>query len=146
MKNLKRILLLAFLAIGMAACSENDGPVTLSSNEVNLDMKGGTGSFTVEAPGEWYIETDGQTWYTVSPMQGSGTTEVTVTITSSEEVAPRAAVITVYGSGNSVATVAKSVKTLTVFSYQKLSSLSLAISANNVEPKFSKRKNPLSKS
>ena len=106
MKNLKRILLPAILAIGMAACSESDGPVTLSENEVNIDMNGGTGTFTVEAPGDWYIETDGQTWYTVSPMQGSGTTEVTVTITSSEEVAPRAAVITVYGSGSSVATVA----------------------------------------
>ena len=106
MKNLKRILLPAILTIGMAACSESDGPVTLSENEVNIDMNGGTGTFTVEAPGDWYIETDGQTWYTVSPMQGSGTTEVTVTITSSEEVAPRAAVITVYGSGSSVATVA----------------------------------------
>lgn len=109
MNKLKNAWLLLLLAAGVAACSDDDNEVqssvSLSVNEVNVTLEGGESTFTVQTVDDWSITTDGQTWYTVSPTQGTGTTEVTLTIEASEEVAPRAAVITVQ-SGTATATLA----------------------------------------
>ena len=87
MNKLKNVWLLMLLLVGFAACSDNndDAQVVLSTGEVNLKVDGGTGTFTVQTLGDWTIETDGQTWYTVAPMQGSGATEVTVTAEASTQ-------------------------------------------------------------
>ena len=93
MNKLRNVWLLLLLLVGFAACSddENDAQVVLSTQEVKLPVNGGTGTFTVQTLGSWTIEADGQTWYTVSPMQGSGATEVTVTAEPSTDVASRSA-------------------------------------------------------
>lgn len=93
MNRLKNVWLLLVLLVGFAACSDdqNDAQVVLSTQEVDLAVDGGTATFTVQTLGDWTIETDGQTWYTVSPMQGSGAAEVTVTAETSTEVASRSA-------------------------------------------------------
>ena len=105
MNKLKNVWLLMLLLVGFAACSDNndDAQVVLSTGEVNLNVEGGTGTFTVQTLGDWTIETDGQTWYTVSPMQGSGATEVTVKAEASTQVASRSANLTVRcGSSSAV--------------------------------------------
>ena len=70
MEKLKNVWLLLLLLVGMAACSDDDDnvQVTLSTREVKLEVTGGTTSFTVQTVGDWTIETDGQSWYTVSPQ------------------------------------------------------------------------------
>ena len=105
MEKLKNVWLLLLLLVGMAACSDDDDnvQVTLSTREVKLEVTGGTTSFTVQTVGDWTIETDGQSWYTVSPQQGTGTTEVTVTAEASGEVASRSANLVVR-SGSALAT------------------------------------------
>lgn len=113
MNKLKNVWLLLALLVGLAACSDDDNnaQVVLSVPEVNLSVSGGTATFTVQTLGDWTIETDGQTWYTVSPMQGSGATEVTVTAEASTEVASRSANLIVRCGSSSAALVVTQIGT-----------------------------------
>lgn len=104
MNRLIHIGLCLLLLLGVAACSNNeDAQMVLSKKEVRLDAEGGTATFRVQTLGDWTIETDGQEWYTVSPMQGSEAAEVTVTADASTEVVPRTANVTVHCGSSSVA-------------------------------------------
>lgn len=106
MNRMIHVWLCLLLLLGVAACSNNeDAQVVLSRKEVKLDAKGGTVTFRVQTLGDWRIVTDGQEWYTVSPVQGSEATEVTVTAEPSTEVVPRTATVAVHCGSSAVALV-----------------------------------------
>lgn len=96
------IVILLFLLIGITACNDNENAqVVLSTREVSVNANGGSTTFRVQTLGDWTIETDGQTWYSVTPMQGSGATEVIITIEPSTESNGRSANLIVRcGSSN----------------------------------------------
>ncbi len=109
MNCLKNLFLFTMLFISVIACSDdsNESKLALSvdskaGNEVRFDARGGKSVFTVQADGDWNIETDGQTWYSVTPLSGSGTAEVTVTTDAFEAEAGRSALLTVRCGGSSV--------------------------------------------
>lgn len=107
MNKLKSLFLFMMLLAGFTACSDSDEnlQVTLSAREVKFDANGGNAKFTVQANGEWNITTDGQTWYSVTPLSGNGSAEVTVTAEAFEAAAGRSALLTIH-CGNSTATLA----------------------------------------
>lgn len=107
MNKLKVSFLFMMLLAGFTACSDSDEDmqVTLSTGEIKFDANGGNTKLTVQANGEWNIETDGQTWYSVTPLSGNGNAEVTVSAETFESTAVRSASLTVH-CGNAMATLA----------------------------------------
>lgn len=105
MKQLKNFLMLLLLITGFTSCNDNEDTtqVTLSINEATFDLNGGSKTFTIQTTGNWSIETDNQNWYSLSPTQGSGTTEVNVTAKPLEGNNGRSANIIIH-SDNSTAT------------------------------------------
>ncbi len=101
MNKLKNVWLLLALLVGFAACSDDDdNSIVTSTQELSISVDGGTATFTVQTLGDWTIETDEQTWYSVSPLSGSGAAEVTVTVEASTEVASRSAILTISTSSS----------------------------------------------
>lgn len=89
-KNL--VILLASLAI--VAC-EQEKTATLSLDQTALEFSAEGGSKTVKVMTntDWTLTTDGADWYTISPTEGSGDTDVTITLGEYTDVSVRTAQI-----------------------------------------------------
>lgn len=89
-KNL--VILLASLAI--VAC-EQEKTATLSLDQTALEFsaEGGSKTVKVKTNSDWTLTTDGADWYTVSPTEGSGDTDVTITLGEYTDVSVRTAQI-----------------------------------------------------
>ena len=89
-KNL--VILLASLAI--VAC-EQEKTATLSLDQTALEFsaEGGSKTVKVKTNTDWTLTTDGADWYTVSPTEGSGDTDVTITLGEYTDVSVRTAQI-----------------------------------------------------
>lgn len=89
-KNL--VILLASLAI--VAC-EQEKTATLSLDQTALEFsaEGGSKTVKVKTNTDWTLTTDGADWYTISPTEGSGDTDVTITLGEYTDVSVRTAQI-----------------------------------------------------
>lgn len=89
-KNL--VILLASLAI--VAC-EQEKTATLSLDQTALEFsaEGGSKTVKVKTNTDWTLTTDGADWYTISPTEGSGDTDVTITLGEYTDVNVRTAQI-----------------------------------------------------
>lgn len=86
------IILLASLAI--VAC-EQQKTATLSLDQMSLEFsaEGGSKTVKVKTNSDWTLVTDGADWYTISPTEGSGDTDVTITLGEYTDVSVRTAQI-----------------------------------------------------
>ncbi|MCR5351218.1 MAG: DUF4876 domain-containing protein [Bacteroidales bacterium] len=94
MKKIVFGILIAFCAI---ACNKLEDPrAGFGVQTLEVSYAGGD-EITVELQSnrDWTLTTDGQDWYTVEPMSGSGNATLTFHVRALEEAATRAAVITV---------------------------------------------------
>ena len=91
----------------VCSCSDSDSaaPAALSLNTDNVTVAavGGQDKIVIDAPGEWFASTSA-TWVAVSPVNGCGAAECTVSIDSSLVNGMRSAEIR-FVSGNDVKTV-----------------------------------------
>lgn len=97
MKRLFNILLFLSLAVGFAACSEDEtsgAELELSTPSLLIYTAEATdAAFTIYTSLPWHIETDDQKWYTLSQTEGEGTTRVDVHVEKSEEFEVRKAAL-----------------------------------------------------
>lgn len=93
---MKKYLIIPLAAMLLAACEKEKEAPVLTIEPVNLEFtaEGGSQTLTVKSNQNWTITTDGADWYTVSPMEGNGDGEVTVTIGRYTEAATRSAQLT----------------------------------------------------
>lgn len=93
---MKKYLIIPLAAMLLAACEkEKEAPVlTIEPVSLEFTAEGGSQTLTVKSNQHWTITTDGADWYTVSPMEGNGDGEVTVTIGRYTEAATRSAQLT----------------------------------------------------
>ena len=108
MKNIFNITLgLVACLLVVCSCSDSDSaaPAALSLNTDNVTVAavGGQDKIVIDAPGEWFASTSA-TWVAVSPVNGCGAAECTVSIDSSLVNGMRSAEIR-FVSGNDVKTV-----------------------------------------
>lgn len=82
----------------LASCSKTpDDAVSLSLPTVTVNYEGtdGTVSIDLKSNCSWTITPDGQSWYSVEPLKGTGDATLTVSVDALEEVATRAAELTI---------------------------------------------------
>lgn len=87
----KKLISIAWiLVILLSSCSDVDEQrayftIEDSHTDLNFDLKGGTKTFTIKSNTDWkFVNTSGQTWATLSPMQGKGNAIVTLIVKESE--------------------------------------------------------------
>ena len=93
MKNLKTLLAVCLAVLfGVAACKDDDkaSTLTLSTNKVGFDAKGGTQTVNVTSNTDWVIST-GSGWYNVAPSGASGNGTITITVEANTASAERTA-------------------------------------------------------
>lgn len=97
---MKKYLIIPLAALLLAACEKEATP-TLSVEPTSLEFtaEGGSQTAWVRTNTDWTLTTDGADWYTVSPSEGSGDTEVTVTLNNYTDAAVRSAQIKFEGGG-----------------------------------------------
>ena len=91
---MKKYLVIMLASMAIVAC-EQEKTTTLSLDQTSLEFSADGGSKTVKVMTntDWTLTTDGADWYTVSPTEGNGNTEVTVTIGEYTDVSVRTAQI-----------------------------------------------------
>lgn len=92
--NMKKTIFATLAALTVLSCNRTPDPaVSVSVPTVNVGFEGTTERIAVDlkANREWTLTTDGQDWYTVEPMKGTGDATLYVTVQALEEVAARAA-------------------------------------------------------
>mgnify|MGYP004511035903 CR=1 FL=1 len=87
------VFLLASMVI--VACSQEKTTPTLSLDQTSIEFSaaGGSKVVKVQTNTDWTITTDGADWYTISPTEGNGDTEVTITLDEYTDVSVRTAQI-----------------------------------------------------
>ena len=78
----------------LAACNKTpDDAVSLSNSTVTVSYEGTDGTVSVDLKSNcaWTITPDGQSWYSVQPLEGTGDATLTISVDALEEVATRAA-------------------------------------------------------
>lgn len=90
---MKKYLVILLAAMMIAACEQEKTTPTLSLNPTDLEFssEGGSKTVTVQTSTAWTLTTDGADWYTVSPVEGNGDTEVTVTLNEYTDASIRTA-------------------------------------------------------
>ena len=85
---MKKYLVILLAAMMIVACKKEKTAPTLSLSPTDLEFssKGGSKTVKVQTNTDWTLTPDGADWYTVSPTQGSGVTDVTVTLNDSRNV------------------------------------------------------------
>ena len=98
---MKRILFaLAAAAVVTAACTKTPDPeLSVNPTSLSFESTGGSASFDVSSNVAWTVQTDNQSWYTVSTAAGENDGQVTVTVNPYTEAAARSASLTVTGGG-----------------------------------------------
>lgn len=95
---MKKAFIIALAAIALMACEKTEQQkVSVSTKSVEVGYEGTTEAVTVDITSntDWVITPDGQTWYTIEPLEGSGSATVSITVDPLEEAATRAAEIKV---------------------------------------------------
>lgn len=92
---MKKYLVILLAATMLVACEQEKTTPTLSLEPTDLEFSSEGGSKTVKVltNTDWTLTTDGSDWYTVSPTEGSGDTEVTVTLAEYTDASVRTAQI-----------------------------------------------------
>lgn len=82
MKTFSKIIALAAMVLMLANCDKQNRQETLSitPEELSFGEDGQTQSFIIETEEAWNITTDGETWYSVTPLSGQGNTRVYVRV------------------------------------------------------------------
>jgi len=90
---MKKYLSILFAATMIVACEHEKTTPTLSLTPTDLEFSSEGGSKTVKVltNTDWTLTTDGSDWYTVSPAEGSGDTEITVTLNAYTDASVRTA-------------------------------------------------------
>lgn len=98
---MKKYLIIPLVALLLAACEkEKEAPaLTVEPASLEFTAEGGTQTITVKSNRDWTLTTDGSDWYTVSPKEGSGDGEVTVTLGRYTDAAARSAQLTFEADG-----------------------------------------------
>ncbi len=84
--------------MALVACNKTPDPsVSVSSATVNVNYEGTDGAVTVDlkSNSSWTITGDGQSWYSVEPLAGTGDATLYIRVNALEEVAARAASLTI---------------------------------------------------
>ena len=96
---MKKIFIVLLSLAAVFSCNRTPDPaVSLAPNGINIGFDGtGSGSITVNltANRPWTLTTDGQSWYSVEPLSGDGDAVLTIKVEALEEVATRAAELTI---------------------------------------------------
>lgn len=90
---MKKYLVILLAAMMIVACKKEKTAPTLSLSPTDLEFssKGGSKTVKVQTNTDWTLTPDGADWYTVSPTQGSGVTDVTVTLNEYTDASARTA-------------------------------------------------------
>lgn len=98
---MKKYFIIPLAALLLAACEKEKEAPALTVEPVSLEFtaEGGTQTITVKSNRDWTLTTDGGDWYTVSPTEGSGDGEVTVTLGRYTDAAARSAQLTFEADG-----------------------------------------------
>ncbi len=95
---MKKFVLFSLALAALFACQKNEEPNVEFANEtVNVGFEGSDGEAFVElkANRAWKLTTDGQDWYSVEPMEGTGDATLHITVKALEKAATRAAEVKV---------------------------------------------------
>ncbi len=95
---MKKIILISLALAALFACQKTEEPNVEFANEtVNVGFEGSDGDAFVElkANRDWKLTTDGQDWYTIEPMEGTGDATLHITVKALEKAATRAAEVKV---------------------------------------------------
>lgn len=92
---MKKYLAILLATTVIVACEHEKTTPTLSLTPTDLEFssEGGSKTVKVQTNTDWTLTTDGSDWYTVSPTEGSGDTEVTVTLGNYTDASVRTAQI-----------------------------------------------------
>ena len=92
---MKKYLAILLATTVIVACEQEKTTPTLSVTPTDLEFssEGGSKTVKVQTNTDWTLTTDGSDWYTVSPTEGSGDTEVTVTLNNYTDASVRTAQI-----------------------------------------------------
>lgn len=98
---MKKYLVILLAAMMIVACEQEKTTPTLSLDPTDLEFssEGGSKTVNVLTNTAWTLTTDGADWYTVSPAEGNGDTEVTVTLNEYTDASVRTAQITFEADG-----------------------------------------------
>lgn len=77
----------------MACEQEKTATLSLDQTALEFSAEGGSKTVKVKTNTDWTLTTDGADWYTVSPTEGSGDTDVTITLGEYTDVNVRTAQI-----------------------------------------------------
>ena len=90
---MKKYLVILVATMMIVACEQEKTTPTLSLDPTDLEFSSEGGSKTVKVltNTDWTLTTDGSDWYTVSPSEGHGDTEVTVTLNEYTDASVRTA-------------------------------------------------------
>ena len=103
---MKKILLPILALFALIACEQTPtSSIKLSQDTVNVGFEGTSEAVPVDVVSniDWTVTTDGETWYTVEPLEGSGNGTITITVEPLSEIAARAAELTI-GNGTTLTT------------------------------------------
>ncbi len=91
---MKKYLIILLASLAIVAC-EQQKTATLSLDQMSLEFsaEGGSKTVKVKTNSDWTLVTDGADWYTISPTEGSGDTDVTITLGEYTDVSVRTAQI-----------------------------------------------------
>lgn len=106
MEKIKFILLSLSMFAGLTACNHSEDPMLeISSAELKVEASGCETTLLIKANGDWTIQTDGQSWYSVNPLSGSGPASVLIKVEAYDEVNGRSATLKI-SSGSLLKTLA----------------------------------------
>lgn len=88
-KNIYLLSVLAVLPFGMASCVDNNEPAfELDTDRIEIDAVGGNVRVALDSPASWVAKTQ-DPWITVTPANGTGSTECLIMVDSALTVSPR---------------------------------------------------------
>ena len=103
---MKKILLPILALFALIACEQTPtSSIKLSQDTVTVGFEGTSEAVPVDVVSniDWTVTSDGETWYTVEPLEGSGNGTITITVEPLSEIAARAAELTI-GNGTTLTT------------------------------------------
>ncbi|MBQ7856086.1 MAG: DUF4876 domain-containing protein [Alistipes sp.] len=98
---MKKIVLFVAAVMTFAACAPEmflDVSSDLATSVSSIKQEGNEFTFSIESNESWAITTDEQTWYSFDVTEGSGSAEVTITVTENDSINPRSATFMVVGA------------------------------------------------
>ena len=88
-KNIYLLSVLAVLPFGLASCVDNNEPAfELDTDRIEIDAVGGNVRVALDSPASWVAKTQ-DPWITVTPANGTGSTECLIMVDSALTVSPR---------------------------------------------------------